>query len=241
MSFSVELRALLAGLAVGFAAFAAVTAASPAGAHDYEIYFQENGWVVDPNVQAGNLQATLDGTTSNRAKVTKDVNHARNQWNNVSGSAFDMWQFLGFNASIVWTGDACNTNPNSNRITIVTHNISSLGQAHVCGGGPYPFLGGPITDAVILVDHRAWKKGGGTPAANQYDLRSLLVHEIGHAAGFGQYNPVATHHFPSGTTTCPSPLNSTANTMCSGLGTGSSYTGKRTLESHDEHTIAGFY
>ena len=95
-----------------------------------------------------------------------------------------------------------------------------------------------ITRSVIKIDFRNWNAGG-TIADDEFDFRSVLTHEIGHAAGMGRGS--LPGHFTDAVA-CPS-LNgnprSGDSTMCSGTRVDEIH--KRTLESHDEHTIAAHY
>lgn len=76
-----------------------------------------------------------------------------------------------------------------------------------------------------------WYVGSGTPLSTQYDLRSSVIHEFGHAAGM---NIDFT-----GSALCDPDNDPPYHTMC-GVGLKGN-TWKRTLEEHDRHSLAGFY
>lgn len=205
---------------IGFGA-----AGSPTEAHSIT-YMGDKPFAVDPTLRLGNLQASLDGTAAERAQTAARANDAIAEINGVSGSTFD-YQYSYFNSSIIWTGSTCSTAAWGN-VTVVTYNISSLGRTSWCTTSTQ------ITRAAIRVDFRTWDNNGGTVASGVYDLESLLVHEMVHAAGFGRGS--APDHFTD-SSACPG--GSLNNTMCSGLPSGTIW--KRTLGTHDEHTLADFY
>jgi hypothetical protein len=70
-----------------------------------------------------------------------------------------------------------------------------------------------------------WYTGTGVPPPNKYDVFSVLVHEFGHATGWGP------NHLQGGGT-CP------VHVMCPTLGNGVT---RRVLQSHDSHTFDNAY
>ena len=191
----------------------------------YSIYFVDKSWPVDPSVRYGDLQAELEGSELSLSETR--LTAAFSQWNAVSGSAWDVSGYIGQAGSVVWTGSSCTTAAWQN-ITIVSYNISPLGSEATCSSGAN------ITRSVIRLDFRNWDNDGGSVGTNEFDLQGLLVHELGHSAGWGEGS--ATDHF-SGSTTCPG--GSSNHSMCGSMGMGQPHV--RTLESHDQHTIANFY
>ena len=98
---------------------------------------------------------------------------------------------------------------------------------YLCGG-TY------LTNFTIVIDDSGsnFYTGSGTPGPGQYDLRSLMRHEFGHATGW------VWHFSASDTLTCNRPTSS-IHTMCSGLDPGTTY--KRSLEYYDMDTFARAY
>lgn len=228
MTAAWRLWSLLAGLLVGaIVAIATVGGDQEAAAHGFEIYFSDRGWSVDPSRRLGSLQASLDGTSADLADTEADFAAADTQWSGVVGSTFDVAGYDGYHSSVVWTGSGCTTATWGN-ITVVSYNISAIASESTCGTSTQ------ITRSAIRLDFRSWANGGGSVASHEYDLRGVLVHEIGHSAGYGDGS--ATDHFTD-SATCPN--SSARNSMCPNVPTGKTWF--RTLESHDEHTIADFY
>lgn len=76
-------------------------------------------------------------------------------------------------------------------------------------------------------DHIPWYQGTGSPSGNQYDLWSVMTHEMGHAAGFTHINSFC------GT--------SSMYTMCSGPGDFKGTNHPRSLSSHEKDDLAAKY
>ncbi|MBC8511412.1 MAG: matrixin family metalloprotease [Dehalococcoidia bacterium] len=73
-----------------------------------------------------------------------------------------------------------------------------------------------------------WYTSSGTPAGNQYDLRSAAAHEFGHGLGLDHATP--NEHCPG---------NQSDATMCASLRVGETY--MRTLEADDRGGVAYLY
>jgi hypothetical protein len=85
---------------------------------------------------------------------------------------------------------------------------------------------GYIIGMEIKVDKdEEWYTGSGTPATWQYDFRSTMAHEFGHALGLGH--------------TLASCSGSSRPTMCPALPIGTTYF--RTLQTDDKNGVATMY
>ena len=110
-------------------------------------------------------------------------------------------------------------------------NVSPLGAI---GNTPVCATSTTITDMTIQMDDNAnWYVLSGTPSGSQYDLRSVTIHEFGHANGF--FGPNNGHFLASDSVCTTSPI----HTMCSGISPGTTY--KRTLESHETSLLTAGY
>ncbi|HET7735061.1 MAG TPA: hypothetical protein VFK52_03740 [Nocardioidaceae bacterium] len=78
-----------------------------------------------------------------------------------------------------------------------------------------------------------WYSGAQEVPNNQWDLRSIVTHEAGHATGF-------LGHFTDAEA-CPNPLTTEWETMCYGTGLLIGTRILRTLDNHDLHTIGSAY
>lgn len=236
---SLDIRFAILGFVFAAVLGLAFVNAQPADAHPYQNYYPEGKWQVNPNVKAGDLQPWLDGSSSHRSKTQSDIDFARSQWNSV-GAGLTFNSFNGFDSNII-SLTACTTG-HWGHVNIVTVSTSSLGgslaRTGTCGGQNSSTL---VTRARMRISERTspgstWKKGGGSVSNTQWDLRSLITHELGHATGFGQHSK--PDHFSATTWPC---TNSTATrpTMCVGLPEGTVW--KRDIEGHDTHTFELFY
>lgn len=207
---------LLAGIA--FAAGLAIGVGASANAHAADVYFPKT-WNADPYYAFGQLNAPFD---TNEAKYA--IHSGDDPWNSVYGSTLDFQWSGNENGHVFWQGTACSTAP-SNGLWIMTDDIDALARENTC------FEDGAIIKSTIRFDNvgPSWYMGVSTSVpSGKSDARSVSVHEFGHAAGF--------HGHFTGTSLCSG---STRQTMCGTLPRGTSY--MRTLESHDEHTIASAY
>lgn len=205
----------------------------PASAH-FAWRFYDGEWADQSTPQAGNLQYWLDGTASYRAATESDIVHAAGQWNSVPNADWDFLSFSGFNNNIVYT-TPCTTGANLTTTVVSSSQAGGLADAPVCGGQN----NAAITRGVVRLSIRSdWKKGGGSVPSNKYDLRGVLVHELGHVTGFGQH--AKTDHFVEADTPCAAgAFDPSYATMCAFVGIGTDHT--RTLETHDEHTFKNAY
>lgn len=74
----------------------------------------------------------------------------------------------------------------------MSHNISPLGATYGCLNS-----NGTLIGSTVLLDVRTdWDYNGGTTASNQVDLEGLVVHELGHATGFGLFGASTTSSTP---------------------------------------------
>jgi hypothetical protein len=189
-----------------------------ASAHTASTYYSSK-WTNDPPVAFGRLYSPLD---NEQARTSMRY---YSPWNSVSGSTLDFsWSGI-YTSVATWNGTACSSGLYSGYVWIFTHDISPLGFTALC------LSGSTINRVAIVYDHTrsTWYTGSSSSVpAGRYDLRSVAVHEFGHAGGF-------QGHF-TGSSIC---TGYTRQTMCGGLPSATSY--KRTLASHDIHTVANAY
>jgi hypothetical protein len=123
------------------------------------------------------------------------------------------------NNDIHWDGSIPNSSP-------------AIAVANACdtdGDGRYDsFL-------AIFDEDVDWYVGSGTPGPEDVDLRATAAHEAGHVTGFGV--GTAPDHFSEDSSECPS--TSGRHTMCPTIILGKIW--QRSLELHDEHTLANAY
>ncbi len=171
-------------------------------------------WDADATFNIGHRHAGFRNSSFNSS-----VQSADNPWDNTSGAWFD-FNWGGYDQSVTtWGG--CTTVP-SGEIWVGTGAISPLGLESTCATST------TIVTSTITVDRtgRTWHMSSSTSVpSGSHDLRSLLVHEFGHAAGFA--------HITSGCSGTSRP------TMCSTLPKGTSY--MRTLQSADKTEFAAAY
>lgn len=213
-------RAVTAGLAaIAFIFGWMIAAASLASAHTSTAHYPSE-WPNDVDYNIGYRHSGFTGSDFRDA-----VQAADDPWDSVSGNWFDFnW---GTTDTSVTTWGGCLTVPTGG-VWVGTGNISSLGSESTCSNN------GDITRSSITIDRLGpnWYMGSSTSVpVGEYDLRSTLVHEFGHATGF------AGHFVHSSITDC---VGFDRNTMCeNSADTGEAF--RRSLESHDEHTVAAAY
>lgn len=204
----------LVGLGIG-------SVASNAEAHSPGPYYP-NVWPNDPPVAFGRVSSPLDTATA------KTSMRYYSPWNSVSGSTLD-FSWSGIDTSIAtWNGTTCSSGLYNGYVWIFTDDISPLAMTGRC------LSGSAIVKIAIRYDHTRsnWHTGSSTSVpSGRADLRSVAVHEFGHAGGFGFG---ATQHW--GSSYCSG---TGRQTMCATIPNGTSY--MRTLEDHDRHTVANAY
>lgn len=218
---SLSTRTIVALTAIAFVVGLLVGTEPPVNAHSGSAFFPGT-WDADPYFKFGQLEAPFN---TNAAKSS--IHASDDPWNNVTDSWFDFQQAQGENPHVQWLGTACATAP-SNGVWILTDDLpsTSIARENTC------YDGDPIIKSTIRFDHVGpnWYTGASSSVpSGKKDLRSVAVHEFGHAAGFNG-------HF-TGPSVCKG---STRQTMCPGpIQSGTSY--RRTLGNHDAHTIASAY
>lgn len=237
-----RLMALWAATAFGIGSLAAAPPAEAHPAADFYSYrFAINAtehWVIDNNVPSGN---------GFRDQVKAGIG----SWDDGAG---------GNGPNFVYDGEATNSNSDFNECTggpksqvFTVDDLASALNAQF--GTSYPaetVLG--YTDncrdcTVFACEYikfemtlersatygasTGWNTSDGPPASNEYDLRSTVTHEAGHATGW-------RGHFANGGSLCPTnPDPGVTHTMCPAAYIGTTF--ERTKEPHDEHTYANAY
>jgi hypothetical protein len=168
-------------------------------------------------------------STPNTASGVSTISGSVLEWNSVSAT-FEFTPYQGRNTSVSWTGSGCTTGYPNQVWSMSSDTGSSLAVTHRCSSG------GSVLRAAIRIDTRLnWDVDGGTTPANLWDLRSVMVHEYGHATGFGG-GTSAIPHFEEDDVFCDAGIR---HTMCPSTSIGAIYW--RSLELHDEHTFDGAY
>ena len=212
--------AILAGIAVGMVLGMGETGE----AHTASTYIPDE-WAADPYYYFGDIDSPLDGST---AKTS--IHAGDDPWNSNSGTWLDFINSGYQDSSVQFTGYACTTGSGT-AVWIVTASMSSLGRTNLCTDS------GTITRAAIRLDDTRsnWYVGSSSNVpSNQYDLRSVIVHEFGHAGGF--LPSTNDGHWDGVGEDC---TGTDRETMCGGLPRGTSY--KRTIELHENHTFDSAY
>lgn len=177
-------------------------------------------WILD-STRAGDLI----GSTASTSYKAGD-----NPWNALSGSTLDF--------SLVSETSLTNLDLSTNPCGGTPPNPSI--EIFVYGGATGTSLG--VTWRCVGIVHlehayvglrsaSSWYVGSGSPGSGEYDLRSTITHEFGHAGGLNI-------DF-SGSTLCDTDNSPAYHTMCGGAII--SNTWKRSLEEHDIHSMEGFY
>ncbi len=216
---AVDLHYVIFAAVLTFLAAWMLVGSSAADAHSASARYPKK-WSADPTYAFGDLDSPLNTSTAKSS-----LHFGDNPWDAVSGNWLDFgWSGI-TDSSVVWLGGACSTAP-SNRMWIMTYNLSSLATSNLCTSGS------SILRSTIRVDDvgRVWHTSSSSSiASNARDLRSVIVHEFGHAEGF-------LGHFTEPDADC---TGSNRQTMCQGLPKGTIY--KRTLQGHDKHTVKSAY
>lgn len=161
---------IVAGVAALFGASTSVSSTPVIAASSYfpRVYTS------DANMAFGSRASAFTSSTAEASLHTGD-----DGWDSVSENWFD-WGWQGEFDTVAWTGGACATAPtNGVHYLVTTGTFSGSGVTNLCTSGS------TILRGVTRFDHsEPWNFGSGTPGAGQTDLRSLVVHEMGHAAGW---------------------------------------------------------
>lgn len=214
-SMAFDLRRVVAIAAAAFIGVFMLMAVMPASASTSAYIPKE--WASDPDYHLGYRHSGFTGSSFSNAVYAAD-----DPWDAVSGNWLD-FHWGGVDTGVFTWQSAC-LSP-SGGVYVGTAAISPMATEKTCSNST------TITRSNIAVDRtgRDWHYSAAAPAATKLDLRSVLVHEFGHAAGFAG-------HF-AGSALCPG--GSSDHTMCSGISAGEYH--PRTLEWNDEQQIAMAY
>lgn len=191
-------------------------------------------WQVD-------LRPDLRFTTSWPTGAHRDrVNDAVAQWNGRG-------QPMAFDRGTDRSNVNINVCPTANEIPMTWTDIpDSEGALAYFMGCSYTSNPSRLASGNVVFDSsRKWYTGTGdagdgflnlfSSLGGEYDLWSVLTHELGHATGFA--GPFEEGHFDSNESICDD--NDAQHTMCPGLKAGTER--KRSTEPHEEHTFDARY
>lgn len=205
---------------VGFA----LSAAGPVTAHTASTHIPRE-WTADPSYYFGDINSPLNSATAKQSMHFGD-----DPWDLNSGTWLDFnWSGVE-NPMVIWTGNACTTGYGAT-VWLLTYPISPLAIEATCIGET------SILRSVIRFDETRnnWYVGSSsTVPSGQFDLRSVAVHEFGHAGGFS--SPENNGHWDGVDEDC---TGSDRETMCSATPDGTSY--RRSIEEHENHTFDSAY
>ena len=215
-----KVRSLLPECIIGTLFLALTLLLSPvlmARAHN-DVYLPKL-WASDPTLYRGYLTGDL---------ITEDARdvlyRADDEWDAVSDSTFEFIDSSYQNNNIHYTGDACGVPLG------VWYLQRSYGNSYYAATGwCYDGTQHITRSTVTFNTDKTWYTGTGTPSNGQADLWGIATHELGHATGFKKH---LTGSY------CPD--NATRHTMCGYWDWDQTYWA-RTLEQHDEHSIAEAY
>lgn len=205
---------------VAFSIGVTLSLAASALAHTVGDYYHTN-WAADRYWGIGYTSGDVATPTA-----WTSIQAGDDPWNAVSGAWFD-FAYLMRDNSVTWTDDVCNMPAPKGWVLSADPGPGRVGNTYTCGGVTLTAF------AVLLHPDANWYVGSGTPSGSEYDLRSRVVHELGHANGFHGPND---GHFPADDTVCTT---SPIHTMCSGATPGTTY--RRTLETHEKDLFAAAY
>lgn len=191
-----------------------------AGAGTSSFFPNEYLCCTDPKMAFGDRSSPLNSSAAETSLHTGD-----DGWDNVSGNWLD-WGWAGEDNSVSWNG-GCGTSPTNKRHYLTSDGIANYAaRTGRCVGTS---SGNLLRGATRFDDDGSttWYTGSGTPGPGQTDLRGMVVHEMGHAAGW-------VGHLSS-----PCGYVSYQATMCSG--TYFETTWWRSLQSWDRNEIAAAY
>jgi len=213
-TMTIDLRRVAATAATCFVAVFMLATAIPASAT--ASFWIPSEWTADPDYHLGYRHSGYTGSN-----FTNAVQSADDPWDNVGSSWLD-FNWGGTDTSVFTWQDAC-LSPDG--VFVGTAAITPLGREKTCTNS------GNMRASNIAIDRtgRNWEFGPANASSNEWDMRSVLVHEFGHAAGW-------VGHF-AGSSRCPN--TSADQTMCAALGLGEEHW--RTLESDDEFEVGLAY
>lgn len=160
----------------------------------------QDSWASNPQILVGNLPQSLDGSLGSNsntgsAEFTRtlwDINAAMAQWNGVANVDLSITRVPGQDVGL---SAFCRAN------TIVIksetrYRPTTAAETFLCFNNL-----GNITGAIIEVNTLSsnWHNGGGTPGSGEWDFRSIITHEIGHALGAVHYDSENANQCDRGT------------------------------------------
>lgn len=212
--------ALTIGITFGFVLGTSATGAAHPPANQIP-----KEWESDPYYYFGRIDAPLNGLT---AKTS--IHYGDNPWDANSGTWLDFHNSGYQDPNVSYTGNPCTTGSGT-AVWIVTQSLSNLALTAQCST---TF----IDRAVIRLDdtRNDWYTGASwSVPSTRYDLRSVVVHEFGHAGGFFSVD-TAKGHWNGVGEDC---TGSDRETMCAGVPKGTSYL--RSISTHENHTFDAAY
>lgn len=166
-------------------------------------------------------------------------------WSDRDGGNGPQFVFDGTAEATNPTLDACSSTNNKIYWSEGLQATFGYGVTSTCVTAPdlpsdYPRITKFVQAYEATPDQSAWYSESGSPGPNQWDLRSIVTHETGHATGF-LGGPNNEGHFGNNSTRCPVPRTSATATMCPGASGIIGSTWLRSLESDDLSAIQDAY